>query len=267
MPREFRSFRAEVVVLRHRDQGEADRMLTVYSRQRGKIRALAKGVRKVRSRKGGHVEPFTRVKLQLAKGKNWYIVTQAEAIETYPALRENLEAVGYASYIVELLDKFTYEEEENSAVYRLVINTLARLARGDDPQAVVRYYEMRLLDLLGFRPELKNCVVTDDEIKPEDQYFSAKLGGAVSPAHGKSLVGAIPVSMQALKYMRHFQRSAYREAARAKVTDEISQELEILMQHYITYLLERALNTPKFLRRVRRENQISAALKLEESDD
>ena len=267
MTHEFRSFRVEVVVIRHYDYGEADRMLTVYSQQRGKLRALAKGVRKVRSRKAGHLEPFTRVKLQLAKGKNWYVVSQAEALDTYSSLRENLEAVGYASYVVELLDKFTYEEEENGAVYRLVTNTLARLARGDEPQMVVRYFEIQLLDLLGFRPEMQNCVVSGSPIKPEDQYFSGKLGGAVSPVYGKGLAGAIPVSMQALKYMRHFQRSPYREAVRAKISDEINQELEILMQHYVTYLLERGLNTPKFIRRVRRDNQISAALSLEDSHD
>lgn len=253
MPRQPRSFRVEAIVLKHSDYGEADRFLSLYTRQRGKLRAIAKGVRKMRSRTAGHVEPFTRVSLQLATGRNLYIVTQAEAVDSYINLREDLALVGYASYVVEILDKFTYEEEENSAVFRLVARTLARLERGDEPELAVRYYEMRLLELLGFRPELHKCVVSEDVIKAEDQYFSAKLGGVVSPKHGKRLEGAGPVSMQALKYMRHFQRSSYKEATRAQVAPKVQRELETLMQHYITYLLERGLNSPSFLRRVRRD--------------
>lgn len=254
MARPPRSFRVEAVVLKHNDHGEADRMLTIYSRERGKLRALAKGARKMRSRKAGHIEPFTRVSLLLAAGRNWYIVSQAEAVDTFNNLREDLETVGHASYIIELLDKFTYEEEENNGVYRLLSNTLTRLNRGDQTTVVLRYYEIRLLDLLGFRPELQNCVVSGEEIKAEDQYFSAALGGVINPANGRGYAGAVPVSMRALKYLRHFQRSSYQEALRAQVALEVQQELEVLMQHYLTYLLERGLNTPKFLRRVRGSN-------------
>ena len=254
MPREFRSFRVEAVVLKHYDMGEADRMLTVYSRQRGKLRALAKGVRKVRSRKAGHVEPFTHVSLQLATGRHWYLVSQAEAIDTYPRLRQELEQVGNASYVVEMLDRFTYEEEEsNSLIFQLLTDTLKRLDGGQDTFVAIRYYEMQLLDLLGFRPELHNCVVSKQEIKAEDQYFSSALGGVVSPEAGKGLAGAIPVSIEALRYMRHFQRSTYNDALRAKVPAEVQHEMEVIMQHYITYLLERGMNSPAFLRRVRQE--------------
>jgi DNA repair protein RecO (recombination protein O) len=255
MPRQPRSFRAEGIVIKHKDYGEADRMLTVYTRQKGKVRALGKGVRKVRSRMGGHLEPFTWVSLLLAAGRHWYVVSQAEAKDTYAALREDLEVMGYASYVVELLDKFTYEDEENVNLFRLLSKTLERLNQGEDPLLVVRYYEIRLLELLGFRPELKRCTVSEEKIEPEDQYFSAALGGVVSPAHGKNLPGAVPISMRALKYLRHFQRSSFRQAAKAKIAPEIHQELEVLMQYYLTYLLERGLNSPAFLRRVRGEKQ------------
>lgn len=256
MPRQLRSFRADGIVLKHNDYGEADRMLTVYTRQKGKVRALARGVRKVRSRMGGHLEPFTLVSLLLATGRHWYVVSQAEAKDTYTSLSEDLEIVGYASYVVEILDRFTFEEEENSALFRLLATTLDRLNKGDDPLLAVRYYEVRLLDLLGFRPELNRCIVSKEEIQPEDQYFSAALGGVVSPNHGRDRSGVVPISMRALKYLRHFQRSSYKEATKAKINPETHQELEVLMQYYITYLLERGLNTPSFLRRVRGEKQI-----------
>jgi len=255
MPRKLRSFRVNAIVLKHQDYGEADRILTIYTRERGKLRVIAKGVRKVHSRKGGHLEPFTHVSLQLAEGRNWPLVSQAEAQHIYDDLKKDLETLGYASYAVELVERFTFEEEENAPIFNLLKNTLTRLNRGDPASLVIRYYEIRLLDLLGFRPELNNCVVSGEKIQPENQYFSAALGGVVSPGSGKDLAGAVPVSVRALKYLRHFQRSSYSEATRAVIPPEIQQELEVLMQYYLTYLLERGLNTPSFLRRVRRADK------------
>ena len=252
MPRQPRSFRAEAIVLRHSDYGEADRLLTLYIREQGKARAIAKGVRKARSRKAGHLEPFTRVSLLLARGRDMFIITQAETVDAHLPLRENLELLGYASYVVELLDRFTYEEGENRPLYNLLADTLSRLTTAANPALTVRYYEIRLLDLLGFRPELFHCVACDEKIKPEDQYFSSQAGGVLCPRCGVKTAGARPISTQALKYLRHFQRSSFREAALAHPTPATHQEMEVLMQHYLTYLLERGLNSPAFLRRVRR---------------
>src|SRR5512136_990856 len=108
---EARSFRVEAVVLRHADWGEADRILTLYSREQGKIRAIAKGARKIRSRKAGHLEPFTYITVQLAKSRDMPIVTQVETLEAYLPLREDLVRTGYTAYVVELLDRLTYDEE------------------------------------------------------------------------------------------------------------------------------------------------------------
>src|SRR3972149_937081 len=141
MPSRERTFRVEAVVLRHSDWGEADRLLSLYSREQGKLRAVAKGVRKVRSRKAGHLEPFTRVNLLLARGRDLLIVTQAETIDPYLPLREDLVRIGYAAYVVELLDRFTYDEGENRSLYRLLTETLSRVEKEADPALAVRYYE------------------------------------------------------------------------------------------------------------------------------
>ena len=252
MPREIRSQRVEAIVLKHADFGEADRMLTLFTREQGKLRALAKGARKPRSRKAGHIEPFSQVKLQLAKGRNFHIVSQAEAVSNHSALSEDLVRLGYASYVVELLDKFSVDEDENRTLYRLLRDTLKRLEDDDLAQVAVRYYEIRMLDLLGFRPELHECLNCQREIQPEDQYFSAQRGGVLCPDCGPQDASAQPISMWALKYLRHFQRSTFAEARRAQIDEALRFELETLMDHYLTYLLERGLNSPRFLRRVRR---------------
>jgi len=247
-----RSFRLEAVVLRHFDWGEADRLLTLYTRERGKVRAIAKGARKIKSRKAGHLEPFTRVTLQLARGRDLLIVTQAETIDAYQPLREDLVKTGYASYLVELLDRFTYEEEsENYNIFRLLTESLSRLACEEDPWLAIRYYEVRLLDHLGFRPQLFECANCREKIQAVDQFFAASQGGVLCTRCGVALPGVWEVSVEALKYLRHFQRSSYAEAQRARPSPKVRDEVEALMQRYFTYLLERELNTPGFIRRVR----------------
>lgn len=247
MPSRERVSRAEAIVLRHMDWGEADRLLWLFTRQAGKIRAVAKGVRKPRSRKAGHLEPFTRVSLLLAQGRDLPIITQADTIESHLVLRESLQRMGYAAYIVELLDRFTYEEGENIPLYTLLADTLERLCSEPDPAFVVRYYEIRLLDLVGFRPQLLQCVGCGKPIQPEDQFFSTAQGGLLCPRCGERLPGARAVTLGAVRFLRHIQRSSYAEATRLPLTEAVNHEIERLMQHYFIYLLERSLNTPAFL--------------------
>lgn len=253
MPRNERVLRVDAVVLRHSDWGEADRLLVLFTKEAGKLRAVAKGARKIRSRKAGHLEPFTHVKMLLARGRDLWIVTQAETIDAYLPLRDDLVRTAYAAYVIELLDRFTYEEGENRAIFHVLTDTLMRVATEADPFLAVRYYEIRLLDLLGFRPELTYCARCEKPIQPEDQFFDAGLGGVVCPTCGANLPTARPVSMRALKYLRHFQRSSFTEASRAELTPGVRNEIEALLSYYTTYLLERRLNSPGFLHEVRRD--------------
>ena len=251
MPGRERAQRIEAVVLRHNDWGEADRILVLYTLEMGKIRVVAKGVRKIRSRKAGHLEPFTRVALLLARGRDMPIVTQAETLDAYLGVRKDFLKTTYAAHVVELLDRFTFEEGENPAVYRLLVNTLERLSTPLPAEVPVHYYRIRLLDLLGFRPQLFQCSVCAREIQPENQFFSAEQGGVVCPRCGPQQAGARPVSQDALRYLRHFQRSNYSTALKAQLPATINREMEDLIEYYLTYLLERSLNTPPFLRRAR----------------
>ncbi|MEN6481049.1 MAG: DNA repair protein RecO [Anaerolineaceae bacterium] len=253
MPAEERSIRVEGVVLRHSEFGEADRLLTVFTRERGKLKVVAKGVRKMRSRKAGHLEPFMRTSMQLAYGRDLWVVTQVETVDAFQPIREDLLRTGYASYVIELLDRFTFEEGAYQSLYQLLIDTLHRLSEQTDGFLTVRYYEIRLLDYIGYRPELFQCVDCREEIKPQDQFFSALQGGVLCPRCGTHSSDALPISLQALKYLRHFQRSTFKEANRAELNPSARKELEYLMQRYISFLLERNLNSPAFIREVRKD--------------
>jgi DNA repair protein RecO (recombination protein O) len=245
-----RVFRLEAVILRHIDWGEADRLLWVFSLELGKMRLLAKGARKPRSRKAGHLEPFTRSNLLASRTREIPLVTQAETLDAYLPLREDLLRTTYASYVVELTDRFTYEEGENRPLYHLLVDTLSRLCQDIDLDLAARYFELRLLDHVGFRPQLFQCVRCGAPIQAVDQYFSANQGGVLCPNCGDA--ESRPVSMETLKYLRHFQRSNFSDAARAHPTQAESRAMENLLQYYLTYLLERSLNAPVFIRRLKR---------------
>jgi DNA repair protein RecO (recombination protein O) len=190
------------------------------------------------------------VTLLLAKGSDLWIVTQVETLDAYLPVKEDLVRTGTAAYVVELLDRFTYEEGENHTLYQLMVDTLQRLTVEQDLFLAVRYYEIHLLSILGFKPELFRCVKCREEIKPEDQYFSVLQGGVLCPKDGAGTEGARPISMLALKFLRHLQRSTFGEAKKAAPPPSIQAEMENLLQYYLTFLLERTLNSPGFLRKI-----------------
>ncbi len=246
-----RIYRAEGVVLRRHDFGETGRILTVFTPQYGKLRLLAKGVRRPGSRKAGHLEPFTRVDLMIARGRELDIITQAQALDIFPVLRKDLLQIGRAAYVVELIDRFTVAESDARQLYRLLVETLERLSGDTRHETILRYYEIRLLDLTGFRPELSRCLGCEDEILPQDQYFSSSAGGVLCPNCGRGNKSAQPISLSALKVLRHFQRSAFIEIASIQVGEDTNSELERIVEAYLSYVLERRLNAPMFLRQVR----------------
>lgn len=246
-----RLYRTEAIVLRRQNLGEADRILTLYTPDHGKIRAVAKGVRKPASRKAGHVEPFTRVDVLIARGRDLDIVSQAEMLDAYLPLRDDLERGAYATYFAELLDGFVEEGDENRPLYLLLAAGLGWLCATDDPRRTARYYELRLLDLVGFRPQLQRCVVGDEEIKAEAQFFSPADGGVICPRCGVDRPRARPISLGALKVLRYLQTRDFATVERLRLRQALHAELERVTHGLIIYNLERRLKSVAFLRKLR----------------
>jgi len=242
--------KVEAIVTSHSDYGETDRILNLYTREMGKARALAKGIRKEHSRKAGHLEPFACTTLMLARGSSFWIICQAETVDAFIPIREDLTKTAEAAYVSELLERFTSEDEVHLALYRLAKDTLERIARETDAFQTLRYFEMRFLEMVGYRPELFHCVQCRVEIQAEDQFFSILQGGVLCPKCGRIADTARPVSMLVLKYLRHFQRSDFEDVQKLNVAPLVRQEMEKIMQSYLAYLAEHRLNTPAFLREI-----------------
>jgi len=258
MPQE-RLYRTEAIILRHADLGEADRLLTIFTPARGKLRVVAKGARKPASRKSGHVELFTRSTLLIAKARNLDIVSQAETVEAYRALRKDLLRSTYAHYIVELLDRFTGDEEESAELYDLLADTLARLCDAENPALLARFYELRLLTLAGYQPRLFDCArcgkpLREIESESPPYGFDCSQGGVLCDECVPKSRDALPLTLTALKILRHATRVDWSAFAALKLRPLVAREVEQTMQRYITYILERNLKSVEFLRTLRLEN-------------
>lgn len=144
----MRSYRAQGVVIRRRNLGEADRIISVFTKKYGKIRVLAKGVRRITSRRGPHLELFNHVMLFVHRGKTFDIVTEVEAISTFGHIRKNLELIGLAYYVCELIDGLCAEHQPHPRVFDLLTTTLEELNSG-----VIKRFEIGLLAELGFLPK------------------------------------------------------------------------------------------------------------------
>lgn len=248
-----RTYRSEAIILRRTDFGEADRLLTLYSRQHGKIRAIAKGARKPQTRKAGHVELFMRTNFLIARGKNIDIITQAELVEAYPALRNDLIRTTYASYAVELLDNLTAEADHEPRKYDLLSKALGWFAEAPDLRLAARYYELRILSIAGYQPQLFHCVSCNEEIEEQDQFFSADLGGLLCPECRQYDRKAKPISATAVKVLRYLQTRSWETVSVLQLRSQLHRELEEIMFHYLSFVLERSLKSVEFLYRLRSE--------------
>lgn len=251
-----RLYRVEAIVLKRTDYGEADRLVTLLTPNLGKLCAIAKGVRKPTSRKSGHLELFTHVHLLLAKGKQLDIITQADTLDAFLPLRENLERVGYAYYLAELVDRFAEEGTENRVLFNELLRALVRLGEdATNPDVLARFFELRVLNDAGYRPQLFHCVHCGKPIEPTENYFSVEAGGVLDPEcvqtrraqQAGHAYDAQALALQALKLLRYLQTRDWEAVRALRVPPETMAQAEAVMSRYITYHLERHLKSVEFL--------------------
>ncbi len=252
-----RLYKTEAVVLRQRKLGEADCIMVLYSPAYGKFEAKARGVRKTTSRLAGHIQPLNRCLLQLAQGHVSDVVTGCQTLDSFRRLREDLERLSRALYAVELLEKMTPEHVPGVPTYRLLVETLERLETAPDSgiDIAVRYFEMRLLDLSGFRPEIMVCLACGLPLRPQENFFAPASGGTLCPACAPQALVTRDLSLNALKVLRLLQKGSYREMGGLRMPPDLADEVERHLRSYVVHVLERDLRAAAFVERLRREAQ------------
>ncbi|MHB1133440.1 MAG: DNA repair protein RecO [Chloroflexota bacterium] len=254
--RNVRLYRTDAIVVRRADFGEADRLLTVYTPHLGKLRLLAKGIRRPVSKMGGHLELFTHSRVLIAKGRNLDLVTQSETIDAFLPLRDDLLRMTYAHYVAELLDRLTPEHLEDYPLFSGLLTVLRRLAESRQPDIAVRFYEMELLGQLGYQPQLDQCAQCRRELEPVLNRYSPRLGGALCPSCFSADGAASPLSVNALKVLRLLQSGNYEVGQQLRLDEELSRDVEGLLRTTLHQVLERDINSSAFLQRLRAEDRV-----------
>jgi len=243
------------IVIRKVNFGEADRILTILSSDRGKLRVVAKGVRRTKAKLAGWLDMFADNQLELAEGRNLDIVTGAIAVKQIATDKLSLQQTGLMYYLCELVDKLIEETISDGTpsgdvpeVFSLLQESLSAVAEKVLPLNILKtYFEIKLLTGLGFAPELYRCVVSGQELNGEDiLYFSYRLGGVF--CNGKNQDDFAPeISKDGIKLLRLLQKYPLLAIIKIKVADETVKEVSGLMSEFVEYTTDRRIKSLQVL--------------------
>jgi DNA repair protein RecO (recombination protein O) len=238
-------YKEQGVVLRSAKLGEADKIVTIMTQGAGKVRGVAKGIRKTTSRFGARLEPFTHVNLMLYRGRGSLdTITQAEIIAPHRAIRDDLALFAAGETMLEAVDRVAEEHERNVRLVLLLLSGLRALeTKPADPAAVAESFVLKLLSVSGFHPSLTACAVCGST---DVQLFSAGLGGAVCA--GDAEPGAGHVSAAALAFLAALAVADLSEAGATSAPERRTRkESRGLLFGFAEYHLERRMKSVPML--------------------
>lgn len=247
--------RTEAIVLRLLDYGESDRIVTFYTADFGKLRGIAKGARRSRKRFVNALEPFSCSQILFSsRGPDSLALIEAsDVICHFPGIRADLEKTLSASYLIDLTDRFTIEDKKNGAIFLLLDAFLKLLETGPITEAILRFFEIRLLKLSGYDPLLDRCLICKTPLEDEQTYrFKAADGGLTCRACRPDSPEAIPVSLGTIRTLLLGREIEIDRLGRLLLTDRSAEESRLLLAHFIRHILGRELKSVHVLNEVRR---------------
>ncbi len=227
------------IVLRTYKLGESDRIVSLVTERHGKVRAVAKGVRKTKSRFGARLEPIRHVAIQLYEGRELDTVTQAESIDHFAAIRSDLDRLTRAVTMLEAVDQLAQEREPNPRLYQMLLGALRSLEVRDAPLVVAGFY-WKVLALEGFRPIVEGCVncgVEDGLVA-----FDLEEGGTLCAEHRQGSA----ISLEAVEVLRLILGGRLGEALNQPV-GAVAFEVDNLATRAMEHHLERRLRSVHLL--------------------
>ncbi len=247
-----RSYKTDCLVLRSDSIGDADRITTVLTPLFGKLRVAARGARRAGSKIGGHLAMLNVVRLDLASGATFDVVTGAEASETFPRVKSDIDRLAEAYYIMELASLLLPEASPHPDAFRTLVEALRALEAGRTPATVARATELAMLADSGYLPELRRCLACGCDIEPERHRFAPGLGGVVCDACPVEAGAALDLSVDALKALRYFASRPVGQAALLRLDAATHGQLESVLGAAVRHVLERDLHAAGFVEHLRR---------------
>jgi DNA repair protein RecO (recombination protein O) len=250
-----RTYQTEAIIIKKTKLREADVIFTLYTPHLGKIQAFAKSVRKTKSKMAGHLELLTYSQVSLARGRNLDTIIGSQTINGFVPLKSDLWLISCGLYAIELINQFTADNIENLALFQLLRATMEQLCRTGNRDLTLRYFELHLLDEVGYRPQLQQCVSCEKPLEPVVNSFSPSSGGMLCPDCAVNHPSSHPLSVNAQKVLRLLQDSDYSAVDRLKIDAGLLRELERVIGNYLRYLLERDIKSAAWLDTLREQTK------------
>ncbi|MEW6106415.1 MAG: DNA repair protein RecO [Bacillota bacterium] len=251
-------YRTEGIVLKTRNLGEADRIVTFYSPTKGKVRAVARGARRPRSRFVSSTQMFAHADFLVFSGKSLDNISQVEVKTSFPRLHEDLVKLAFASYAAELLDAMVEEGGEsgesagNEAIFGLLVSYLRALSDTRDPEMLTRAFEIKLSSILGYRPVLDSCARCGAADSGGEVGFDPEAGGLVcGGCLGRGGPGAVRLSRGAVEVLKKLLQLDFDKVSRLGAGPGTRAEIERAMRAHLDFRLDRKLQSLEFLAAVK----------------
>lgn len=265
----MRTYSASAIVLRRIDLGEKDRILTLFTREHGKLSAVAKGCRRPGSKLGGASEPFTYARMFLSTGRDLDVLTQAEIKESFPNVKNAMSSIAHAVYLLELVNSFVDKRQPNPDLFDTLLSAMYVLESGTDPELTARYFEIQLLSILGYEPHVEACLrcgrqpgqsdangatLRRAQDAPSAQHapkekvsFSPALGGIVCNECGPAPKDAVEVPAAAGSYVQALRRTEPHKLKELSIPKGARRDLARMLKWHIRYRLEHDLKSVDFI--------------------
>lgn len=235
------------VIIKRQNFAEADRILTIFTEDLGKIKAIARGVRKISAKLAGSLEPFMLIEFQLYEGRTFYTVTGAIIREEFAGIHTDLKRTAEACYIGELIDKFEHEHQRSPAVFELLRETLQLLDQTFLRDLILPAFEVKLLKLAGLWGNLTICLHCRKRLELAKNYFDGEEGGVICNSCHLQFHHGYPISNDGIKLLRLLESCHLSDLERIKSSLELKRETVSILRTYLRRVLESNVRSESFL--------------------
>lgn len=243
------------IVIRCIPYGESDRIVTFFTKNFGKLKAIAKGARRSKKRFQNALDLFTYVRLIFFDREGMGLVRAegCDILNSFPNIREDLRKIIYGQYFLELVNEMAMEREEHLEAFELLLTFLSTLNREEPAEDYLRVFEIRMLSLFGYRPNMRGCAMCKkgmEELKESrNTFFSLEKGGLVCESCSKNWNNLIPLSWGTARLIDEITRMDLSRMDRLKFTSQALLESRLLLPKFIAYQLGKELKSLKILKR------------------
>ena len=244
--------KTEAIVLKSQRQGETSKILTLYTRSFGKLTVIAKGARSMRSKFGGSLEPLNYISIVFyeKETREIQLLSQADIVEFFADIKLSVEKTALAMAVCELVNNLTIGIEPNPSLFKLHLEALKAMNQNENPMNVLRAFQVKLLNILGFRPDFTTCSKCKNK-KQGGVAFDITQGSFICEACHKQAAGMI-LSADSFHALRSFQRDSLASLNGLLISEPSCQQVDGFIAAYFKYHIEglRDLKAVKFFKKL-----------------